>query len=166
MTCPCAGGVVVFSYTAWSAMFPELASSVSASQAQGYFTAAEQVCDNTPTSLIQDLTTRAMLLNWATAHVAALFGTINGNPASPLVGRITNATEGSVSVAVEMPNQAPGAAWWMQTRYGAFWWQMTTCYRQGRYYPAPVTGLNGILSNGAGGIPGQLYPYIYPSGRA
>lgn len=53
-----------------------------------------------------------------------------------LAGRVTSATEGSVSVSVE-PFQANSltAQWWSQTNEGALYWQLTAPYRLGgRWY--------------------------------
>jgi hypothetical protein len=54
---------------------------------------------------------------------------------SPLVGRIATATEGTVTVNTEMPDQQPNAAWWNQTIYGAAAWQMMKPFRTFRYLP-------------------------------
>lgn len=129
-------GVVTFDYSAWLLRYPEFAA-VSAPLAQQYFTEATMYCDNTATSLVQDLTIRAMLLNMLTAHIAALYGTVNGQPASPLVGRITNAAEGSVNVAVALEGQIHGRSWYAQTKYGLSYWQATAQYRTARYHASP-----------------------------
>lgn len=141
MSIPCtSGGIVTFSYADWSARYPELAASVTAQTAQLYFNEAQLYCDNTPTSLITDTSQggeREMLLNMVTAHIAALNAPLNGQPSSPLVGRISNATQGSVSVQTDF--QVPGsAAWFAQTKYGAAYWQATTKYRSMLYVRGPV----------------------------
>jgi hypothetical protein len=134
------GGVVVFSYADWIAMYPELANSVTQPTAQMYFFQAQLYCDNTPTSIIRDTSPggeREMLLNMMTAHIAALNAPINGQPSSPLVGRITNATQGSVSVATQMDMPPGSAQWYNQTKYGAAFWAATAKYRTMRYVPGP-----------------------------
>jgi len=79
-----------------------------------------------------------VLLYLLTAHVAALSYGENGQGPRPLVGRISSATEGSVSVSAEY-NVAPGSAqWYAQTGYGAQYWEATAKYRVGRYRPAPT----------------------------
>jgi hypothetical protein len=108
-------GVVVFDYSAWAARYPELASSVSQSLAQQYFNEAQLYCDNTPCSIVRNLCIRAMLLNMVTAHIAALNAPLNGEPSSPLVGRINSATEGSVSVGTQLDMPAGSAQWYAQT---------------------------------------------------
>jgi hypothetical protein len=140
MSTPCTGGVVTFSYADWSAAYPELAASVTQGQVQGYFNQAQLYCDNTPQSLITDASPggiRETLLNMVTAHIAALNAPLNGQPSSPLVGRISSGTQGSVSVQTQF-DVAPGSAqWFAQTKYGAAYWQATTQYRSMRYVPGP-----------------------------
>lgn len=145
MSTPCVGGVVAFSYADWSAMYPELAASVSQPQAQGYFYQAQLYCDNTPTSLITDTSRngeREMLLNMMTAHIAALNAPLNGQSSSPLVGRISGATEGSVSVQTQMDMPAGSAQWFNQSKYGAAFWAATAKYRTMRYVPGRVPPAN------------------------
>lgn len=136
------GGVVTFSYGDWSARYPELASSVSSVQAQLYFNEASLYCDNTPTSIITDASQpggeREMLLNMVTAHIAALNAPLNGQPSSPLVGRISGATQGSVSVQTQMDVPPGSAQWFNQTKYGAAYWFATTKYRTMLYVRGPV----------------------------
>jgi hypothetical protein len=133
---------VTFSYTDWSARYPELATSVSSATAQAYFNEACLYCDNTPTSIITDAIQpggeRELLLNMVTAHIAALNAPLNGQASSPLVGRISGATEGSVSVQTQF-DVAPGSAqWFAQTKYGAAYWFATTKYRTMMYVRGPV----------------------------
>lgn len=132
-------GVVTFDYAVWVARYPEF-SSVSQPLAQSYFNEATIYLDNTACSIVQDTARRAVLLNMLTAHIAALNrkGT-DGQLASPLVGRIDSATEGSVSVHADMPGGTANAAWFQQTPYGAAYWQATAQYRTMRYVPGPVT---------------------------
>jgi hypothetical protein len=124
-------GVVVFDYTSWSARYPDLAATVSAELAQVYFDQdAILYLDNTANSQVTDLKQRAALLNMLVAHIA----TLNGPGSSPLVGRISSATEGSVTVQAEMA--PPGSsAWFMQTKPGAAYWQATAPLRTMRYVP-------------------------------
>lgn len=127
--------VVAFNYSQWQANFPPLAETPQG-QATFYFTLACGYCDNSATSPIINLQTRENILLLLTAHVATLIGPT----ASGLVGRITNASEGSVSVAADMPSN-PDTAWYNQTQYGALAWQMMAPWRQALYIPAPQTPL-------------------------
>lgn len=142
-------GVVVFDYTAWLARYPEF-SSVSQATAQQFFNEAQLYVDNTPCSIVCDTDLRAILLNQITAHIAALNAPLNGQPSSPLVGRISNASEGSVSVQAQY-DVAPGSAqWFSQTKYGAAFWQATSQFRSMRYVRGcvpianPFTGRRGF----------------------
>ncbi|MDE3023802.1 MAG: DUF4054 domain-containing protein, partial [Pseudomonadota bacterium] len=58
---------------------------------------------------------------------------VNGQAASPLVGRINSATEGSVSVTADMGAVTNTQAWYMQTKYGAAYWQASAPYRNFQY---------------------------------
>lgn len=127
-----ADGVVSFDYATWVARYPEFVG-VAEPLATLYFTEAGLYLNNTPTSVVCDLDRRALLLNMLTAHIAAL----NAADASSLVGRISSATEGSVSVSAEY--NVPGtAAWFAQTKYGAAFWQATVAKRAFRYVPPPA----------------------------
>ena len=137
MSSPPQNGVVVFNYAEWLVQYPEFAS-VQAPQAQYYFNRATMLCDNTPTSPICNLFQRTILLNAATAHFAALYGSLNGQAPRAVVGRIGNAAEGSVSVGAKYADVTPGAmAWFIQTKYGASFWAATTPYRSMQYVVPP-----------------------------
>lgn len=125
--------VVVFDYEAWAARYPELASSVDAPTGQLYFNEATLYLDNTDNSIVQDVTQRAVLLNMLVAHIAFLNAPIGGSASSPLVGRISDATEGTVSVRTELSGLPGSAAWYSQSKYGLAYWQATINYRNVRY---------------------------------
>ena len=130
---------VVFDYSLWSLRYPELSGSVKAALAGAYFIESTLFLDNTDNSRVTDLGQRAMLLNMLTAHIAALNAPLNGQPSSPLVGRITNATEGSVTVAAAMDLPPGSAQWFAQTKYGASFWAATAVYRTMLYVPGVGT---------------------------
>lgn len=152
-------GPVTFDWIWWSTRYPELSEWCSPGQAQGYFDIATLYCENTANGmatlamcelaiaiglcgypsagvLLSNIPKRQMLLGLLTAHVAALNAPIGGNQPSGLVGRISNASEGSISVAVAYPEVA-GAEWYNTTRYGAMFWTATKQYRIGQYFPGP-----------------------------
>jgi len=131
--------VVSFDYAAWLARFPEF-SAVPEPTATDYFDEAGLYVNNTDGSYVTDLGVRRRLLFLVTAHLAALYSGVGGQPASPLVGRVTNATEGSVSVGVDAGPVTASQAWWMQTKYGAAFWQASLRFRTMRYVPAPQYG--------------------------
>lgn len=145
-------GPVVFDYVWFQARYPDLSEWCNPEMAQGYFDLACLFCDNGNGQQIaingsffacrwsgpavRDIPRRQMLLGLLTAHIAKMFAPLDGSPASSTVGRISSATEGSISVAFEFPN-TPGAEWYNQTKYGAMFWAATSIYRMGRYYPGP-----------------------------
>lgn len=129
-------GVVTWDFSWFSARYPDLAAAAGPANAQFYFDAAQMFLDNTPMSVVKDVATRQRLLGLLTAHVAALFSPVDGQPSGSLVGRITNASEGSVSVAADLPSN-PNSGWYEQTKYGALYWAATALYRRMRYYPGP-----------------------------
>lgn len=138
MTCD----VVSFDYSTWSLRYPELTASVPQPLAALYFSEATLYCDNTPTSVIRDLTVRSMLLNMLVSHIAALNAPINGQESSPLVGRITSATQGSVSVATQFDVPAGCPQFFAQTKYGVAFWVATAQFRTMRYVPGAVPNVN------------------------
>lgn len=130
--------IVSFDFAGWAARYPELAGAVTPQIAQQYFNEAQLYCDNSPCSPIRDASQRAILLNMVTAHIAALNAPLNGQPSSQIVGRITNAAQGSVSVAAQMDVPPGSAQWFAQTKYGAAFWAATAAYRTMHYMPGPA----------------------------
>lgn len=154
---------VTFDYAQWLVVYPYF-SGISQGAAQAYFNLATLYCAN-KLGPVCDVATLAALLYLLTAHVAWLMSPkdANGNPTSsggtlnPVVGRMSSATEGSVSIQTD--NQyAPGSAqWFQQTPWGAAYWQATAIYRTFRWRASP---------RGALGL--AQIPWIYvdsPSGR-
>lgn len=127
-------GVVVFDPAAFVERYAEF-NAISAGLLSAYFGEATLVLDNTSCSIVQQIEQRTPLLWLLTAHLAALNSGVNGQPASPLVGRVSAASEGSVSVQTDNGPQPATAAWFMQTKYGAEFWQLTAGLRAGRYVP-------------------------------
>jgi len=127
-------GIVVFDVASFRVRYPEFAT-VSDALLGAYFDEATIYLNNTECSPVTDLAKRSLLLNMLVAHVAALNAGVNGQTASPLVGRVNSATEGSVSVTTDMGVVSGSAAWFMQTKYGAAYWQATVNLRSFRYVP-------------------------------
>ena len=155
---------VVFNYQVWVQMFSEF-SAVSQPMAQGYFDLAELYYSNCGWTAA--IPKAATFLNLLTAHMAWLLAPrdANGNPsstgqpASPLVGRINSAGEGSVNVSVELDSSgSPSEAFFSQTKWGLIFWQATAQWRTARYVPAPRRGPNGVFPLGLGPYP----PYGWP----
>ena len=128
--------VASFVYADWIIRYPEF-SAVASNLATMYFNEATLYLDNTDSSLVVDVTQRTMLLYMLTAHIAAGNGSgISGQGANPLVGRISSATEGTVTVNAEYASNTPGTmAWFITTPYGAAYYQATAPYRTMRYMP-------------------------------
>ena len=136
---------VAFDYAKWTTSFPELSGIVEGEAAEYFAQASELFFNNLgwPGSLPQ----AARLLNLLTAHIAWLFAArdesgrpVTGGTQDPpaLVGRITNASEGSVSVQAEWQagsNASPSQAWFLQSRYGGMYWQATAALRTAIYIP-------------------------------
>jgi Protein of unknown function (DUF4054) len=135
-------GVVAFDWTYFSTFFPEC-SAPGLGILQMVFNQAGLFCDNSPTSPVADSSVggqRYLFLHLITAHLSAIhYGTTgkNGQPATPLVGRINSATEGSVTVQTELkvPDGVP--QYWAQTKYGIEFWAASSAYRQMFYIPGP-----------------------------
>lgn len=145
-------GAVAFNYDTWAARYPEFLG-VSKALAQAYFDEANLYVANEAWNPAFAQGSLGALLNMATAHIAWLNAPrdAKGNPSSTgaappnIVGRITSANEGSVSVSAEN-NYPPGSAqWWQQTRYGAAFWQASNPYRRFRYAANPTFVMPGIF---------------------
>jgi hypothetical protein len=129
--------VLAFDYPTWIARFPEFTNTPNvAVLAPLMFNEASLYVSNTDQSPIVDLTVRALILNLVTAHLMFLNYGIGAAGASQLVGRISNATEGSVTVATQYAEAKPGSrAWFDQTKYGAQAYAALGPYRRFRYIP-------------------------------
>lgn len=149
--------VAVFDYPLWIATYPEFAS-VTQPVATMQFDTATLFLDNSPNGcVVPDVTRRLALLNMITAHLVKLFVPVNGVAPSGLVGRVSSATEGSVSVSTEyIAAQSNSQAFWNQTPYGALFWAATVGLRSARYVPGPRPFL-GTLGYG-GGFGGGRWP--------
>lgn len=154
--------VVVFDPSAFRTLFPEF-TGFSDAVLLGSFNTATLFCNNTDSSIVTDIPTRTSFLNLLTAHVTKLsYGTNDGAgnvvPPSGLVGRVSNAVEGTVRVTTEMGGDSPSAAWFHQTQYGATYWAASVRYRTFRYQPpTPVFG------NPIGPTP-AIQPWPWPWG--
>ncbi len=162
---------VPFVYADWVAAFP-LFAGINSADAQSYFDTAGMFCANDTCSQTFALTiaygtgTQPLLtrLLWLlTCHLAYLgaFRDASGNPSSsgtvppsPLVGRVSAATEGSVNVSVDLDTSGyPIPAFWQQTTWGLQFWQATAQFRTGIYVANPTV------------IWGGAYPLVGSFGR-
>jgi hypothetical protein len=149
--------VVTFDNPTWIAMFPEF-SAVGATLGLSYFNRASLLCANDASNpananpgMLQTL------LYLLTSHIAWLNAprdangvpAATGQSASPIVGRINTASEGSVSVGADMGDASAGSPsqpWYMQTKYGAEYWAATATFRTAIYAANPTC------------VPGPFYP--------
>lgn len=145
---PITRGVVQFSAPEFVLQYPEFAGLTNAAMANA-FNDAQFLLNNSCGSLVGDANLRLILLYTLTAHVLLIDQGTNdgaGNVTTPqgIVGRIDNASEGSVSVSASYNNEVTQSeAYFIQTKYGAKFWQQTAAYRTMHYVGAPSVGLNG-----------------------
>ena len=122
----------VFDYNAWVARYPEFRA-VPFQQAEAFYVEAALYHDNTTSSPVSDAGQQALLMHMMTAHIAALNGYSDN---SGLVGRVSQASEGSVSVSADwIDAKTQREAWCNQTRYGAAYWAATGRFRRFAYVP-------------------------------
>ena len=127
---------VVFDPTAFKARYPEFAA-VPDATLTACFMEAGLYLSNADNSPVQNITRRATLFNMLTAHVAYLGGLLSADGMPRPVGRVSQASEGSVSAAFEGPPTG-SAQWFQQSQYGASFWQATTSLRGFRYIAQPT----------------------------
>lgn len=145
---PITRGIVQFSPTEFVAIYPEFTGLTNGGM-QTQFNGAELLLNNGCASRVQDANKRLQLLYMLTAHLCILNLGSNdgaGNVTTPqgIVGRIADATEGSVSVSAEWSSTvSESMAFFAQTKYGAMFWQSTKSYRTAHYIPPPSSGPNG-----------------------
>lgn len=130
-------GIVRFDSVEFLAAYPSF-SGVNVALLQGDFDVATIFLNNSCCSVVRDANRRQQLLYMLTAHVAALLQGENGKPPSGIVGRINEATEGSVNVGAEYASEmSMSDAYFAQTPYGALFWAATVRYRSGGVYVGP-----------------------------
>ena len=141
-------GVVQFSATEFNALYPEF-SGLDPTVQQNSFTDATFDLNNTCGSIVLDANQRMALLYTLTAHHLLLDrgtndGAGNVTPAQGIVGRIDTAAEGSVNVSAQYNDEITmSEAYFIQTKYGAKFWQQTAQYRTMHYIGPPSSGPNG-----------------------
>lgn len=131
------GAIASFDWSLFSTRYPEFAY-IGATLGQLYWDEATLYHSNDGTGPVGDAVRQGLMLNMLTAHVAMLNSGLQGQGASPLVGRITNASEGTVNVTVD--NQYPPGTvqWYQQTKYGSAYWAAASPYRRAMFVPAPL----------------------------
>jgi hypothetical protein len=132
---PVTPGIVVFDATEFLASYPAF-SLVPTAALQVNFGLACLQLQNTCCSVVQDAPTRQGLLYLLTAHITALLNGVNGEMPQGVVGRVSGATEGAVSVQTDFVTKDEAAAFYAQTQWGALYWKSTAQFRAAKYYPA------------------------------
>lgn len=132
--------IVVLDIAKFRAMFPEY-SNVTDIALQFLFDQSTDYLNNTEYSLVIDATKRERLLYLLMAHLAYVrYGDSKGNGGSGLVGRLSSASEGSVSVSSDAGQIEFRYMWYTQSQHGMDYWQATKPYRMANYYPGSVYG--------------------------
>lgn len=119
--------VVVFDASEFLALYPQFQNVFTAEQLTQFFNVACLLCDNTENSKITDLAERKTLLYMLVCHIATLQQRGTG-----MVGLLTSATEGKVSVGLQAYTSNPN--WYSQTQCGSMFWLATAKYRVGMRY--------------------------------
>lgn len=130
--------VVGFDVAEFRSLYPKI--TASDLQLESFFCEAELLFNNTSKSCVKDLKKRKILLYMIVAHLATLQAQVDAG--NMLVGRLSSASEGSVSISSEYGTLGNSEKWWIQTPYGAKFWQLTAMYRTSVYvvtnFPMPV----------------------------
>lgn len=130
--------IVQFNPSVFKSYYPEF-SSASDQALTACFQQAMLYLSNTDASIVQNIQTRAMLFDFLTAHIAILRGLLSADGQARAVGRVSQATEGSVTAGLDYSAATPGTgAWFNQTQYGAMYWQAMAPFRGFHYYPQPA----------------------------
>lgn len=131
-------GVVVFDPAEFRLLYPSI--TATDEQLEMYFAMAETFLDNTECSIVKDLDARKTMLYLLVAHIALL--SQQAESGNPVVGRISSATEGTVSIGLDYGTMGNNERWYLQTPWGAMYWQLTKKYRSMVYRlgiaPMPV----------------------------
>jgi len=145
---PITRGVVQFDATEFNALYPEF-SGLNPTVQQNSFNDATFLLNNSCGSAVCDANQRMSLLYTLTAHCLLIDrgtndGAGNVTPAQGIVGRIDSAAEGTVNVSASYNNEVTmSEAYFIQTKYGAKFWQQTAPYRTMVYVGPPSFGPNG-----------------------
>jgi len=131
------GVTIAFDYTGWIARYPEFSTTVLAPTATMLFNEATIYHRNDGTGPVSSVQAQTVFLWQVVAHLAKLYFGTNTEPVSSIVGRISNASEGSVSVSTENSYPPGTPQWWQQTKYGSAYWAAAAPYRTMRYLRGP-----------------------------
>ncbi len=123
--------VVELDIEGWRELFPAFAEAADA-QVQHWFAQACMLVGNDAGSMIPydppSRLQRQTVINLVMCHLATL------DRRGDAVGRVTSATQGSVSSSTDYAAAGRNAAWWTQSQCGATAWQLLKPYRVGGLY--------------------------------
>ena len=127
-------GVVEFNVNKFRSLYPTLRAT--ADQLNWYFIEAAMLLNNTSKSCVKSLAEREVLLFLLVAHFAVLQQRVEGD--NEVVGRISSASQGSVSVSLDNGQTTLSDKWYQQTPYGSKYWALTAKYRSFLYIATNV----------------------------
>lgn len=134
---------IIFDPTVFKLLFPEFIN-VDNARLDFFFQQACLVVSNKDNSIVQDLDARQTVLYLLTAHIGKLMGAL-ANDGQPIpVGRVSTATEGSVTGEFDYP-AFNSYEWFIQTQYGTAAWQYVRVFRQFYYVPGCIFSQNRYL---------------------
>lgn len=122
-------GVVEFNVNKFRSLYPTLKSTDD--QLNWYFVESAMLLNNTSKSCVKSLAEREVLLFLLVAHMAVLQQRIEGD--NEVVGRVSSASQGSVSVTLDNGQTTLSDKWYQQTPYGSKYWALTSKYRSFLY---------------------------------
>lgn len=157
--------VITFVPADFKLAWPEFAGVADARCTSMFNIAATTILDNTDNSPVMDADARTNLFYLLVGHLLVLYGgapivradgTLNNTPP----GRISSATQGSVSTSFElqMPQGSALAAWYNQTQYGLMYWMATAQCRRFTYVPSGGSGIGTARAYGVApvNVPGGV----------
>lgn len=125
---------VVLSVDGFRKRYPEF-DNVTDTALSNLFDMAELYISNDYGSVVTNLNKRETLMYLIVAHLCYIrYGDNKGNGGSGMVGRISSASEGSVSVSADVGAVEFRNAWYTQSPYGMDFWQATKVYRMGVWF--------------------------------
>lgn len=137
-------GTVQFSASEFLALYPQFTPQNVGAVLQNNFNLATTQLNNTISSPVYDANLRQTLLYLLTAHITKLLNGEGATAASGAVGRVSDGTEGSVSATLEYESAGgPSQAYYIQTSYGALYWQSTARFRTMKYVAPSWDDWNG-----------------------
>ena len=151
--------IVVFDPAAFAQAFPEFTSVPQARTTMLFNLAESTILDNTDNSPVMSLDLRTNLFYLLVAHLLLVFGSAPTTPDNTPPGRLSSATEGTITTAFEylMPPGSAMAPWFLQTKYGAMYWTATAPYRSARIIANGDSGIGRAVAYGS-------VPYNVPGG--